>query len=190
MFPIHNLHSLMPKAFQILMLCGLSFSLSNLPDLHHLLHHLPTDRAVMVLHLPRALLTRRQMPTGQEDGIDLAFPADMAEEVFLIRMLELHRSLAETFPLFEFASVNIAMFDVFHPTLTIGLVGRPFALVAIAIGIIHGALTTFLARDEIAIISIPRRSNPDSVAVGSAAFEGMCSVASSEIGAVRFLPEV
>lgn len=31
---------------------------SNLPNLHHLLDSLPTNRAVMVLHLPRTLLTR------------------------------------------------------------------------------------------------------------------------------------
>lgn len=36
---------------------------SNLPNLHHLLDRLPTDRAVLVLHLPRTLLTRTQMPT-------------------------------------------------------------------------------------------------------------------------------
>ena len=144
----------------------------------------------MVLHLPRTLLTRGEMPAGQEDRINLTLPAYMTEEVFLIRVLELHRSLAKTFPFFEFARVDVAMFDVFHPTLTIGLVGRPFTLVAIAIGIIHGALATFPARDEIAIVSIPRRSDQDSVAVGPAAFERLRSVTGTEIGAVRFLTEV
>ena len=166
------------------------FLVSNLPNLHHLLHHLPTNGAVMVLHLPRTLLTRREMPTGQEDRIDLTLPAYMTEEIFLIRVLELHRSLAKTFPLFELARVDVAMFDVFHPTLTVGLVGRPFTLVAIAIGISHRALATFPARDEIAIVSIPRRSNQNSVAVGPAAFERMRSVAGTEIGAVRYLTEV
>ena len=33
-------------------------SKSNLPNLHHLLDRLPTNRAVMVLHLPSTLLTR------------------------------------------------------------------------------------------------------------------------------------
>lgn len=168
----------------------MGFFVSNLPNLHHLLHHLPTNGAVMVLHLPRTLLTRGEMPTGQEDRINLTLPAYMTEEVFLVRVLKLHDSLAKTFPLFEFARVDIAMFDVFHATLTIGLVGRPFALVAISIGIVHGALATFAAGDEIAIISISRRSNQDSVAVGPAAFEGMRSVTVTEIGAVRFLTEV
>lgn len=144
----------------------------------------------MVLHLPRTLLTRGQMPTGQEDGINLALPADMTEEVFLVRVLELHRPLAETFALFELARVDVAVFDVFHSTLAIGLVGRPFTLVAVAISIIHGALATFPAGDEIAIVSIPRRSNQDSVAVGPAAFERMRSVNGTEVGAVRFLAEV
>ena len=110
----------------------------------------------MVLHLPRALLTRREVAAGQENRIDLALPTDMTEVVLLIGMLELHGSLAEPFPFFESARVDIAMFDVFHPTLAIGLVGRPFALVAVAIGIVHGALAAFPAGDEIAIVSIAR----------------------------------
>lgn len=69
-------------------------------------------------------------------------------------MLELHRSFAKTFPLLEFAGVDIAMFDIFHPTLTIGLIGFPFTLIAVAIGVFHGTLAAFLARDEIAIVSI------------------------------------
>lgn len=168
---------------------GLSL-FSDLPNLHHLFHHLPTHGAVMILHLPRTILTRREMPTGQEDRINLTLPAYVAEEVFLVRVLKLHRSFAETFPLFEFARVDIAMFDVFHPTLTVGFVGGPFTLVAVAIGIIHGALATFAARDKIAIVKIPIRSDQDSVTVGPAAFESIRYVASSEVGAVCFLTEV
>lgn len=132
---------------------------SDLPDLHHLLHHLPAQGAVVVLHLPRALLARCQMSARQKHRIDLIFPAYVTEMIFLVRMLELHRSFAEPFPLLELARVDIAMFDVFHPALTIGFVGCPFTRVPVAIGVFHGALATFLAGDEIAIVSIAGQSN-------------------------------
>ena len=144
----------------------------------------------MVLHLPRTLLARTEMAARQEDGIDLALPADVAEVIFLICMLELHRSLAETFPLLEPASVDVAMFDVLHATLTIGLVSGPVTLVAVPICVLHCASTTFFPRNKIAVISIASRSNHDSVAVSPAAFEGMGPVAGAEIGAIRFVAEV
>lgn len=133
--------------------------MSDLPNLDHLLHHLPTDGAVVVLHLSCTLLTRGEMSARQKNRIDLTFPAYMTEIIFLVCMLELHRSLAEPFPLLELARVDIAMFDVFHPTLTIGFVGRPLTLVAVAIGVCHGALATFLAGDKIAIVSIAGKSD-------------------------------
>lgn len=94
------------------------------------------------------------MSARQEDGIDLVLPAYMAEEIFLISTFEHHRPLAKTFPFFESARVDIAMFDVFHSTLTIGLVGCPFTLVAVAVGIFHGTSATFPACDKVAGVGI------------------------------------
>lgn len=130
------------------------------------------------------------MSTRQEDRIDLIFPAYSAEVNLLICMLELHGSLAKPFPLFEFAGVDIAMFDVFHPTLTVGLVGCPFTLVIVAVGVFHGTSAAFPAGDKVAIVSIAGQGNQDSMAVGPAAFEGVGSVAAAEIGAVGFVAEV
>lgn len=179
----------MPKLKQIkCRLCLLPQS--DVPYLDHLLHHLPAERAVVVLHLPRTLLARGEMSARQKYRIDLIFPAYTTEMVFLVCMLELHRSLAESFPLLEFARVDIAMFDVFHPTLTIGFVGCPFTLVAVAIGVFHGALATFLAGDKISIVSIAGRSNENSIAVGSAAFERMGSIAGAKIRGICFAAEV
>ena len=96
------------------------------------------------------------MATRQEDRIDLILPADGAEVSFLIRMLELHGSLAKAFSLFEPASVNIAMFDVFHPTLPTGLIGRPFTIIIVAVGIFHRTSAAFPAGDKVALVSIAR----------------------------------
>lgn len=130
------------------------------------------------------------MSARQEDRIDLILPAYVAEMIFLVCMLELHRSLAETFSLFEAASIDIAMFDVYHSALTVGLVGCPFACVAVAVCVFHGSPATFPARNKIAIVSITGQGDQDSVAVGSATFEGVGFVAEAEIRAVRFVAEV
>ncbi len=105
-------------------------------------------------------------------------------------MLELHRSFAKSFPFFELTRVDIAMLDVLHPALTIRLVGCPFTIIAIAIGIIHGTSAAFPAGDKIAVVEIAGWSNQDTITVGPAAFEGMGSVTPAKIGAVRFVAEV
>lgn len=105
-------------------------------------------------------------------------------------MLEHHGSLAETFPLFEPAGVDIAMLDVCHPTLTIGLVGCPFTFVFVTVGVHHGTSAAFPARDKVAFVSITGQRDQDSVAVGPSAFKGVGSVAAAEIGAVGFVAEV
>lgn len=74
--------------------------------------------------------------------------------IFLIRTLELHQSRAKTFPLSEPPGVDVAMFDVFHPTLTIRLVGCPITVVFVAVGIIHGTLSAFPAGDKVAVVGI------------------------------------
>ena len=161
----HNKHppllnNLMPNHLSHSLICRTPLSpptlyrTSTLPHLHNLLNHLPAHRAVMILHLPRAIFTRSQVSARQEDRIDLILPAYVTEVIFLICMIELHYSLAKAFPVFELSRVDIAMFDVFHSALTIGLIGCPFALVAVAVGIVHGASATFLACDEIPIVII------------------------------------
>ena len=110
--------------------------------------------------------------------------------IFLIRTLELHHSRAKTFPLSESPGVDIAMFDVLHPTLTIRLIGCPITLVFVAIGIIHGTLSAFPAGDKVTVVGIAGYRDQNSVAVGPTAFERVGSVAAAEIGAVGLVAEI
>ena len=130
--------------------------MSSFPNLDHLLDRLPAERTVMVLHQPRALLTRTQMAARQEDRIDLLLPADCAKLSFLIRMLELHGSLAKAFSFFELACVDVAIFDVFHPALPTRLISRPLTVIVVAVGIFHRTSAAFPACDKVALVSIAR----------------------------------
>ena len=130
------------------------------------------------------------MSTREENRVDLILPTYMAEIVLLIRMLELHGSLAKSFSFFELARVYVAVFDILHPPMTVGLVGCPFARVAVAVGVFHGPLAAFPAGDEVPIVRIAGQGDQDSIAVGPATFEGVGSVFAAKIGAVDFIAEV
>lgn len=130
------------------------------------------------------------MPTRQEDRIDLILPTDMAEIFFLICTLKHHSAFATAFPLLKSAGINIAIFGVGHPTLTIGLVGFPFTLVIVTVGILHGTSAAFPACNKVAFVSIAGQRYQDSTAVGPSAFERVGSVAAAEIGAAGFVAEV